>query len=151
MKDYLSTDLTSFVVNNTCQAGFNFIDGHCYRIFPKARLNWMEARLNCSSNHGNLARVNTTAQRECLEALLQTLNLDIAREKLYIDLSKDLMGSWKWRDGTPIKDNLWKSGYPKESNKPTCVKLDRYQPALENEPWDLTSGIQGFICQSQEG
>ncbi len=137
------------LVNRTCKAGFVLIDGRCYKIYDQARLNWKEARFNCSHDHGDLARVNTTAQREGLSDLLETLNLNIARERLYVDLSIDL-GSWKWMDGSQIDAFLWKSGYPREENGKTCVVLDRHAPVMKNLPC-VRSGLTGFICQSQQG
>ncbi|XP_078377085.1 uncharacterized protein LOC144660350 [Oculina patagonica] len=135
-------------VNKTCKAGFVLIDGRCYKIYGQARLNWKEARLNCSNDQGDLAKVNTTAQREGLSALLETLNLNIARERLYVDLSIDL-DSWTWMVGLQIDSSLWKSGYPKKENGKTCVVLDRHAPALKNIPC-VRSGLTGFICQSQQ-
>lgn len=136
-------------MNRTCKAGFVLIDNRCYKIYDKARLNWKEARLNCSRDVGDLAKVNTTAQREGLSALLETLNLDIKKERLYVDLSIDL-DSWTWMDGSPIDSTLWKPGYPKEENGKTCVVLDRHEPAVKNVPC-VRSAVTGFICQCRDG
>ena len=140
------------LVNNTCEAGSFLIDGHCYKIYDQARLNWMNARLNCSRDFGDLARVNTTKQREGLSDLLETLNLNIATKRLYVDLSIDF-DSWAWMDGSPIDPALWKSGYPRQDEEKTCVVLDRNQPEIINLPCvkNVTSGVTGFICQSREG
>ncbi|KAL9987310.1 hypothetical protein ACROYT_G001594 [Oculina patagonica] len=138
-------------VNETCKAGFVLIDGRCYKIYDQARLNLKDARLNCSHDHGGLSKVNTTAQREGLSAILETLNLDIAKDRLYVDPSLDL-NSWMWIDGSPIDSTLWKSGYPRENDVKTCVVLDRYTPAIKaikNVPC-VSSGVIGFICQSRE-
>ena len=105
--------------------------------------------MNCSQEDGGLAKVNTTTQRERLSAFLDTLNLNIARTRLYLDLLIDL-DSWTWMDGSPIDSAFWKSGYPMEHNGKTCVVLDRDVPAVKNLPC-VRSAVIGFICQSREG
>ena len=124
------------------------MDGRCYRIYDQARLDWKNARLNCSRDHGDLGIVNTTAQREGLSALLETLNFNIATETLYLGLSID---SWAWLDGSAIDLSLWDSGYPtKDDKSETCVVLDGYKSKIENIPC-IRQSITGFICQSREG
>ena len=136
------------LVNRTCKTGFILIDGHCYKIYDQARLNRKKARLNCSRDHGDLAKVSRTAQREGLSALLETLNLNIATEGLYLDLSRY---SLAWLDGSEIDSSLWESGYPRKDDKSeTCVVLDGYKGKIKNVPC-LIESITGFICQSREG
>lgn len=131
-------------------AEYSYIDGRCYKIYRQARLSWANASQTCSRDLGRLAMVNTTAQLQGLSALLETLNLDIAKERLYLDrLSIDL-DSWTWMDGSPIDSALWKSGYPIENNKKTCLVLDKNEPAIKNIPCDRHGDI-GLICQSREG
>lgn len=136
------------LVNRTCKTGFVLIDGRCYKIYSQARLNWKNAQLNCSHDHGDLAKVNITAQREGLSALLKTLNLNIATKRLYLGLSKD---AWTWMDGSAIDSFLWKSGYPRRDEKTeTCVVLDGYKWEIKNVPC-FRDNMTGFICQSREG
>ena len=55
-------------------------------------------------------------------------------------------------DGSPIDSTLWKSGYPMEEKRKTCVvlELDGNNTAIKNVPCAISSVI-GFICQSREG
>ncbi|XP_022803753.1 uncharacterized protein LOC111341067 [Stylophora pistillata] len=147
LRGFICETLTAEI---SCAAGVSHNNGHCYKIYHTARSNWANASKICSSDGYRLATVNTTLKRQGLSDLLENFTSDFEEKELYLDRVSTDLDSWKWMDGSPINPNLWKSGYPEENQKKTCVHLDKNESAIINLPCEV-SYVVAVICQNRDG
>ena len=130
-------------VNRTCEQGYTLIENRCYKIHTQTRLLWEDARLDCESNRGSLAIIDTTEKLHQLASLLQS---QTSKSVFNIGLARD-MSSWSWLDGTTVNASLFSVGYPEFwGTDETCLVM--FNSAIYNLRCDVNCG---YACQSSEG
>ena len=132
-------------VNNTCPSDQALIEGRCYKIHTWPRLLWDYARLDCESNGGYLAIIDTTEKLQQVSSLLLS---DSSEYIFHIGLVRDL-SIWSWFDGTPVDISLFEVGYPKSTAQDeTCLAFHGFYPSIVNVPCNSRFG---YACEAFEG
>ena len=131
-------------MNRTCQEGYELIGHHCYKVHTSPRLPWEDAWLDCISQSGYQAIIETYEKLQGIVSLLRLVKWPYI---FHVGLVRDLT-SWSWLDGTFVDSAFFDTGYPQIESGETCIAFGGYYPAIINLPCD---GLPGVACQSTQG
>ncbi|KAL9987564.1 hypothetical protein ACROYT_G001896 [Oculina patagonica] len=91
-----------------CSPHFFAFHGGCFSVNTKNLVTWQNARAQCNSIGGTLAKISREGLRYAFSNMLEAMRPK--PDNLYIGmLTRD---DWVWIDGSPLNSSLWMPGYP---------------------------------------
>jgi len=99
------------VVQNDSLVGATLYQGHHYKVFREAGLDWKTAKTRCEAMGGHLVTINNERENKFITALATKTIGDINNSGIWLgatDERKD--GKWEWIDGTPFNFSAWNKG-----------------------------------------
>ncbi|XP_062381617.1 macrophage mannose receptor 1-like [Sardina pilchardus] len=129
---------------NVTKDGWIEFNDHQYYIEKRQTEQMEDAQKICKRGHGDLAVIDSEAERVFLWQQIQKAHV----EKFYIGLKIDLDQNTEWMDGTAVGFQRWNEDQPNfVSNDETCVKMGQSFGL-----WSVTNCGQalGFICERHE-
>ncbi|KAK2909391.1 hypothetical protein Q8A67_005228 [Cirrhinus molitorella] len=88
---------------------------------------WSDSRQYCKDRGGDLVIINSEEKQRLISPRI--------KERVWIGLSdKEIKGSMKWVDNSPLKQVFWAEGEPNNLGRKSedCVELNPDKPILNN-------------------
>ncbi|XP_055780242.1 CD209 antigen-like protein E [Salvelinus fontinalis] len=113
----------------------------CYYISPDEKT-WDDSRKDCQARGANLVIIDSREE----QALIKAFN-----KKAWLGLTdREVEGTWRWVDGTPLTTSYWKKGEPNDLQGEDCALVDNTQKdpvvAWNDVPCNHKNGL---ICERQ--
>ncbi|XP_042371614.1 CD209 antigen-like protein E [Plectropomus leopardus] len=103
-RDRLKARIAELTAEKTCPAGWMMFSSACY-LLSAASGSWDEGRKDCRDRGADLVVIDSPAE--------QTFVVGLTRTNAWIGLSdRDVEGTWKWIDGTPLTFTRWGETQP---------------------------------------
>ncbi|KAM9204628.1 C-type lectin domain family 4 member D-like [Mergus octosetaceus] len=117
-----------------CPEGWRPFQESCY-YFSDDQMPWEESQQNCSGMGSHLVVINTKAEQDFLYKEIGT-QMKYRREgiNLYIGLSAQEVGQWRWTDQTPYNETaaFWRPGEPSNQPYELCVVIHYQKDIFQN-------------------
>ncbi|XP_011491347.2 C-type lectin domain family 4 member E-like [Oryzias latipes] len=113
----------------------------CY-FFSEGSKSWDKAREFCRARGADLVVINTKEENAFISKL--------KKQQFWIGLSdRDLEGTWKWVDGSPLTLQFWASNQPDDYDaEEDCGEINFEHPGLWNDTPCKDSAL--LICEKEE-
>ncbi|XP_055780100.1 CD209 antigen-like protein E [Salvelinus fontinalis] len=113
----------------------------CYYISPDKKT-WEDSRKDCQARGANLVIIDSREE----QALIKAFN----RRAWFGLTDREVEGTWRWVDGTPLNTSYWKKGEPNDLQGEDCALVDNTQQdpllAWNDVPCNHTNS---WICERQ--
>ncbi|CAJ1076237.1 C-type mannose receptor 2 [Xyrichtys novacula] len=139
-----------------CPDGWSSYQHKCFRVFDQTdRVTWSAAKLKCEIQGGVLAVVSSFLEQAFVTTLLYNTTSD-----LWVGLTSDAIGHFKWAQPGQLSYTNWAPGEPLDNNGPhhnktpgNCVVMIHGNPPKNTGMWasrPCEMESHGFICQRQQ-
>ncbi|XP_062420863.1 CD209 antigen-like protein A [Pungitius pungitius] len=130
--------------NKTCPEGWKMFSCSCYLLSTRDD-SWTNARTDCRANGADLVIIDSPQEQKFLSS--------IAKDRAWIGLSdKEMEGTWKWVDGTPLTGAYW--GAPPDPVQPDdnggkedCVEILLRWNSERNWNDNVCTSSFSWICE----
>ncbi|XP_071264422.1 CD209 antigen-like protein C [Salvelinus alpinus] len=113
----------------------------CYYISPDKKT-WEDSRKDCQAREANLVIIDSREE----QALIKAFN----RRAWFGLTDREVEGTWRWVDGTPLNTSYWTIGEPNNLQGEDCALVDNTQQdpllAWNDVPCNHTNS---WICERQ--
>ncbi|XP_062841105.1 C-type mannose receptor 2 [Trichomycterus rosablanca] len=139
-----------------CPDGWTPFLHRCYKVFGQEvtrRVTWSAARMMCQTQGAKLATVPTYAEQAFLVTLLPNFSFH-----LWVGLTSDIQGHFKWAESGLLSYTNWAPGEPVNNSGPNknlgnCVMLLHNSPHKTTGMW-ASRGCEtekhGYICMKKK-
>ncbi|XP_012991356.2 C-type lectin domain family 4 member M-like isoform X1 [Esox lucius] len=137
-RDLLQTSYNN-LINQKCPKNWKKFGCSCYYI-SSVKNTWNAGRQDCLNRRADLVIINSREEQAFIKAL---------GHRSWIGLTdRDVDGTWRWVDGTPMTTSYWINGEPNGGKKENCGenKISNDDPVMawNDQPCDHENY---FICE----
>ncbi|KAM6905293.1 C-type mannose receptor 2 [Xenentodon cancila] len=139
-----------------CPDGWSSYQHKCLRVFDQSsRVTWSAAKLKCEAQGGELAVVSNYLEQAFVTTLLKNASAD-----LWVGLTSDSKGHFRWAKAGLLSYTNWAPGEPLDNSGPhhnktpgNCVVMIHGNPLKRIGMWASRAcemENNGFICQKKQ-